>query len=314
MGPAASALGCRASFPSRHAHFVTPRPTAHPLCLPQRPGLRQLFEIDLAVLEKVAEQLDKGDEATRDFKVRCGLLCVGERGRGLGLVVCGACLLGLRACGVARRRPPAACRPRHAAALPPLQGIYRECAAILYQVRCGAVVCRPVLQPCRTPAVLLLLPPGATARTAQQRTRKSSRALLPALMRVPQEVDYINEGRNADRFRRNFSSEGWVLVPRVMWEFTAPSVLTLEYLPGARLRVGAGQGWAESSRAVGRGKGREPRGEGGRRRAAPCLPLATLSAPLPASLRQASRSPTPRASRARGWTRRWWRSVPLSPT
>lgn len=34
----------------------------------QRPGLRQLFEIDLEVLGKVAEQLDRGDEATRDFR------------------------------------------------------------------------------------------------------------------------------------------------------------------------------------------------------------------------------------------------------
>jgi hypothetical protein len=34
----------------------------------QRPGLRQLFDIDLQNLKRVAEQLDKQDEATRDFK------------------------------------------------------------------------------------------------------------------------------------------------------------------------------------------------------------------------------------------------------
>ncbi|KAI7839932.1 hypothetical protein COHA_006326 [Chlorella ohadii] len=100
----------------------------------QRPGLRQLFEIDLQNLEKVAEQLDKGDEATRDFK-----------------------------------------------------GIYQECAKILYE-----------------------------------------------------EIDYINEGRNADRFRRNFRNEGWVKVPRVYWQYSSPSVLTLEYMPGVKITNVAG--------------------------------------------------------------------------
>ncbi|PRW20222.1 putative aarF domain-containing kinase chloroplastic [Chlorella sorokiniana] len=100
----------------------------------QRPGLRQLFEIDLQNLEKVAEQLDKGDEATRDFK-----------------------------------------------------GIYQECAKILYE-----------------------------------------------------EIDYINEGRNADRFRRNFRSEGWIRVPRVYWQYSSPAVLTLEYMPGVKITNTAG--------------------------------------------------------------------------
>lgn len=43
----------------------------------QRPGLKQLFDIDLNNLRILAEQLDKGDE-NRDFKVRtlhdCGAL------------------------------------------------------------------------------------------------------------------------------------------------------------------------------------------------------------------------------------------------
>lgn len=34
----------------------------------QRPGLRQLFDIDLENLKQIAEQLDRQDEATRDFK------------------------------------------------------------------------------------------------------------------------------------------------------------------------------------------------------------------------------------------------------
>ncbi|ACK69086.1 ABC-1 domain protein [Gloeothece citriformis PCC 7424] len=50
-----------------------------------------------------------------------------------------------------------------------------------------------------------------------------------------QETDYLNEGRNADTFRRNFRSADWVKVPRVYWRYTSPQVVTLEYLPGIKI-------------------------------------------------------------------------------
>ncbi len=50
-----------------------------------------------------------------------------------------------------------------------------------------------------------------------------------------EEVDYLNEGRNADTFRRNFRDEDWVQVPRVYWRYASPRVLTLEYLPGIKI-------------------------------------------------------------------------------
>ena len=49
------------------------------------------------------------------------------------------------------------------------------------------------------------------------------------------ETDYLNEGRNADTFRRNFRKENWVQVPRVYWRYTSPRVLALEYLPGIKI-------------------------------------------------------------------------------
>ena len=49
------------------------------------------------------------------------------------------------------------------------------------------------------------------------------------------ETDYLNEGQNADIFRRNFREEDWVKVPRVYWRYTARQVLTLEYLPGIKI-------------------------------------------------------------------------------
>ncbi len=49
------------------------------------------------------------------------------------------------------------------------------------------------------------------------------------------ETDYLNEGRNADTFRRNFRNASWVKVPRVYWGNTSPRVVTLEYLPGIKI-------------------------------------------------------------------------------
>ncbi|KAI8552199.1 hypothetical protein RHMOL_Rhmol06G0247300 [Rhododendron molle] len=50
-----------------------------------------------------------------------------------------------------------------------------------------------------------------------------------------EEIDYINEGKNADRFRRDFRNVKWVRVPLVIWDYTATKVLTLEYVPGIKI-------------------------------------------------------------------------------
>jgi predicted unusual protein kinase regulating ubiquinone biosynthesis (AarF/ABC1/UbiB family) len=50
-----------------------------------------------------------------------------------------------------------------------------------------------------------------------------------------EEIDYLNEGRNADTFRRNFRGYDWVKVPRVYWRYATSRVLTLEYVPGIKI-------------------------------------------------------------------------------
>ena len=50
-----------------------------------------------------------------------------------------------------------------------------------------------------------------------------------------EEIDYLNEGRNADEFRRNFRNVTWLKVPRVYWRYCSRRVLTLEYLPGIKI-------------------------------------------------------------------------------
>ena len=49
------------------------------------------------------------------------------------------------------------------------------------------------------------------------------------------EIDFLNEGRNGDKFRRNFRGVDWVRVPRIYWRYTSPRVLTMEYMPGIKI-------------------------------------------------------------------------------
>lgn len=49
------------------------------------------------------------------------------------------------------------------------------------------------------------------------------------------EIDYLQEGKNADLFRYNFQNDRRIIVPKVYWEYTTKTVLTLEYLPGIKI-------------------------------------------------------------------------------
>lgn len=49
------------------------------------------------------------------------------------------------------------------------------------------------------------------------------------------ELDYRREGRNADRFRANFTNETHLYIPRVHWEHTTRRVLVLERIDGIKI-------------------------------------------------------------------------------
>ncbi len=49
------------------------------------------------------------------------------------------------------------------------------------------------------------------------------------------ELDYIKEGRNADRFRYNFRTWRAVRVPKIFWSHTSTRVLTLEFVRGTKV-------------------------------------------------------------------------------
>jgi len=50
-----------------------------------------------------------------------------------------------------------------------------------------------------------------------------------------EEIDYINEGRNAEKFANNFRDDATVKVPTIYWRYSSIRVLTLEWINGFKL-------------------------------------------------------------------------------
>jgi predicted unusual protein kinase regulating ubiquinone biosynthesis (AarF/ABC1/UbiB family) len=52
---------------------------------------------------------------------------------------------------------------------------------------------------------------------------------------IPLELDFINEGRNAERIAAAFAGVEDIVVPKIYWEHTSRRVLTMEYLDGVKI-------------------------------------------------------------------------------
>ncbi len=50
-----------------------------------------------------------------------------------------------------------------------------------------------------------------------------------------EEIDYLNEGRNAERFAANFQDDPSVKVPEIYWRYSTQRILTLEWIDGIKL-------------------------------------------------------------------------------
>jgi len=50
-----------------------------------------------------------------------------------------------------------------------------------------------------------------------------------------EEIDYLNEGRNAEKFALNFHNDPSIKVPCIYWRYTSTHVLTLEWIDGFKL-------------------------------------------------------------------------------
>jgi predicted unusual protein kinase regulating ubiquinone biosynthesis (AarF/ABC1/UbiB family) len=52
---------------------------------------------------------------------------------------------------------------------------------------------------------------------------------------VPKELDFINEGKNAEKVSAIFADNADIVTPKVYWDYTTRRVLTLEYLDGIKI-------------------------------------------------------------------------------
>jgi ubiquinone biosynthesis protein len=52
---------------------------------------------------------------------------------------------------------------------------------------------------------------------------------------IRMELDYGTEGRNAERFRKNFKEDNTVYIPKVYWELSSKRILTMEYIEGIKI-------------------------------------------------------------------------------
>ncbi|KAL6277011.1 hypothetical protein ACE6H2_020612 [Prunus campanulata] len=50
-----------------------------------------------------------------------------------------------------------------------------------------------------------------------------------------EEIDYTKEAANSELFASNFRNMDYVKVPTIVWEYTTPQVLTMEYVPGIKI-------------------------------------------------------------------------------
>ncbi|CAD7700793.1 unnamed protein product [Ostreobium quekettii] len=50
-----------------------------------------------------------------------------------------------------------------------------------------------------------------------------------------EEIDYVLEGHNAEKFQANFAGVDWVKVPKIYWKHTTNQVLVMEYVPGTKI-------------------------------------------------------------------------------
>ena len=50
-----------------------------------------------------------------------------------------------------------------------------------------------------------------------------------------EEIDFIQEGKNADHLRKNLKYEDKVYIPKIFWKYTTKKAITIEYVPGIKI-------------------------------------------------------------------------------
>ncbi|MCR6110097.1 AarF/ABC1/UbiB kinase family protein [Bacillus sp. A301a_S52] len=78
------------------------------------------------------------------------------------------------------------------------------------------------------------------ASLAEKRFEWAARYELSGLVEefskaLRKELDYTNEGRNADRIAKQFKKDPHIYIPSVNWDYTTKKILTMEYVEGTKL-------------------------------------------------------------------------------
>jgi predicted unusual protein kinase regulating ubiquinone biosynthesis (AarF/ABC1/UbiB family) len=68
-----------------------------------------------------------------------------------------------------------------------------------------------------------------------KRSRELRAIYLEFFTLLFQEIDYIKEGQNSERFRDNFKGSKIVTSPVIYWQYTSSKILTMSYLPGIKI-------------------------------------------------------------------------------
>ena len=94
---------------------------------------------------------------------------------------------------------------------------------------------------------------ASAARVARERVRQldfiDTGELVDEFGRsIRLELDYQQEARNAETFRRNFAGDDRIAVPRVWWRYTTGRLLTLDRLQGTHVRDIDLEAWDDASR------------------------------------------------------------------
>jgi ubiquinone biosynthesis protein len=94
---------------------------------------------------------------------------------------------------------------------------------------------------------------ASAARVARERVRQldfiDTSELVDEFGRsIRLELDYQQEARNAETFRRNFADDDRIAVPRVWWRYTTGRLLTLDRLRGTHVRDLDLDAWDDASR------------------------------------------------------------------
>lgn len=108
------------------------------------------------------------------------------------------------------------------------------------KLKTGETVAVKVQRPDLIQKIALDLYIGRQLSTWAKKTFKVVRSDLAAILdefgsRIFEEMDYIQEGHNAERFEQLYGNIPNIYIPKIYWEYTRRRVLTMEWITGTKL-------------------------------------------------------------------------------